>query len=83
MLNSSKYGRGIGNDPMYLWLAGLGRYAASRQWRVSRSRGYTLTLGQTLIVLVFVLFFTGTSGLSCYIRPTGRDPVGRDADFVQ
>ena len=44
---------------MYIWLAGLGRYAGSRQWRLSRRRGYTLTLGQSMTISLLILFFSG------------------------
>ena len=60
-LIDSAYGRSIGDDPIYLWIAGLGRYASSRQWRLSRRRGYSLTLGQSITIAVLILFFAGQS----------------------
>ena len=53
--------RAMSRDPFYIWTAGLGRYLTARQWRISRKLGYTLPLGQIIIVSVLIIFFSGES----------------------
>ena len=57
---------GLANDPAYIWSVAGCRYLFSRQWRVARTWGYTLSLGQTLVICTMVLFFSSERSLDSF-----------------
>jgi hypothetical protein len=74
-LNPSIAGK-VTKDPLQIWASALAGYLGSRQLRLHKNYGYTLTLGETIIVCGMILFFTGklaSSNNSSLIEATADD----------
>ncbi|ODN80045.1 hypothetical protein L202_03904 [Cryptococcus amylolentus CBS 6039] len=48
---------GLQYNLFYIWSTAMWGYLSSRQLRIHRNFGYTLTFGETVIVLAMILFF--------------------------
>ncbi|ORY22229.1 FAD-binding domain-domain-containing protein, partial [Naematelia encephala] len=72
----------------WLWSNAIGRYFSTRQFRLKPKFGYTLTLGETTIVCIMILFFSVmTLGPKPYYWPNPKDfgyspPIATRAGFM-
>ncbi|WVQ77275.1 hypothetical protein IAR50_006959 [Cryptococcus sp. DSM 104548] len=79
---------GIQYNLFYIWSNAIWGYLSSRQLRIHQNYGYTLTLGETSIVLVMILFFSVmTLAPQPYYWPNtmdygGSPPIATRAGFL-